>query len=125
LSHTKSLILPIQFCRFYVAETVGIVGAQQEDVRGDELVVLHPNDVAYLNAMPLLVDQIAFSQHFGATVVHLTVSSMALLNKRSEVLTTLLLTMSSYASLTAVSASTPISGTAVVTGVKEEISGMS
>ena len=35
------------------------------------------------------------------------------------------LTMSSYASLMAVSASTPMSGTAVVTGVSEEIWGMS
>ena len=35
------------------------------------------------------------------------------------------LTMTSYASLMAVSASTPMSGTAVVTGVSEEIWGMS
>ena len=40
--------LPVQLRRFDVAEPVGVVGWKQEDVGSDELVVLHPNDVADL-----------------------------------------------------------------------------
>ena len=46
--HFQYLDLPVQLCRLDVAEPVWVVRGQQENVRRNELVVLHSDDVADL-----------------------------------------------------------------------------
>ena len=41
-------VLPVQLGCLDVAEPVGVVGGEEEDVRRDEAVVLHPNDITHL-----------------------------------------------------------------------------
>lgn len=42
------VFVPVEFGCFDVAEPVRVAGGEEEDVGGDELVVLHPDDISHL-----------------------------------------------------------------------------
>lgn len=71
---------PVQLSSFDKAEAVGFAGGQQEDVRGDELVVLHPDDVPDLHLRPPLLHQLPVAQGLRLALVHLGVADMPLLH---------------------------------------------
>ncbi len=58
-------LIPVQFRRLNVAEPVGVVGRKQEDVRGDELVVLHADDISHLQG-----DELFMSHDASRRVTH-------------------------------------------------------
>ena len=84
IRHIQTLLhlqvgLPVQLGRLDVDQTVGVEGGEQQDVRGDEAVVLHADDVPDLDPVPLLLHQVALPQHLGLPVVDLTICFVSIL----------------------------------------------
>ena len=107
-SHTRSSYAPVQLGGFDVAERVGFTGRQQQQIGlqhsqrqshrhdtltrrhtrlahthcvtyGDELVVLHLDDVADDHLRPAHLLQLAVANHLRLPVVHLIVAAVTLL----------------------------------------------
>ena len=77
----RSADLPVELRGLDVAEAVRAGRREEEDVGGDELVALHADDVADLDAVPLLLDEDPLPHHPRDPVVHLVVGPVALLNE--------------------------------------------
>ena len=73
--------LPVELRGLDVAEAVWAGRREEEDVGGDELVALHADDVADLDAVPLLLDEDPLPHHPRDPVVHLVVGAVALLQR--------------------------------------------
>ena len=72
--------LPVQLGRFNIAETVGLGRGQEEEVGGNKLVILHPDDVPHLDFVPALLHRLAIAQDVRLPIIDLRVASMSLLN---------------------------------------------